>query len=55
MSQSFTLSRVCDSMPPTGIDFEFCAVQQKEVKTFMLSNPTSSLVQFSIAMDDTQD
>ena len=39
-------------MPSQGLDFEYCAVQQTETKTFTLMNPSSSLVQFEILTDE---
>lgn len=49
---SQNLSKVIESMPENGIDFEYCAVQQTETRAFTLSNPTNSLVQFDISTDE---
>ena len=48
---SQSLSKVVDSIPMAGLDFEYCAVMQTETKSFMLTNPTSSLLQFEIVCD----
>jgi hypothetical protein len=48
------LSKVIESIPANGLDFEYCAVQQTESKTFTLMNPTTSLVQFEILTDDSE-
>ena len=52
MSQSFTLARVLESVPEKGLDFEYCAVQTEEKRTFMLCNPTSSTVHFNLQTDE---
>ena len=39
-------------MPQQGIDFEYCAVQQTETRSFTLSNTSASLVHFEVQMDD---
>lgn len=41
-------------MPSSGLDFEYCAVQQTETKTFTLTNPSNSLVQFEILTDEAE-
>ena len=47
------MSKVIESIPSSGLDFEYCAVQQIETKTFTLMNPSSNLVQFEILTDET--
>lgn len=42
-------------MPQQGIDFEYCAVQQVEKRTFTLANSSASLVHFEVSMDDTNE
>lgn len=43
---SNVLVRVAEGVPLAGLDFEYCAVQQTETKTFVLHNSSNSLVQF---------
>lgn len=42
-------------MPAVGLDFEYCAVQQLEKKTFVLHNTSSSMVQFEVQNDNKQE
>ena len=48
---SQNLSRAIESIPNQGLDFEYCAVMQTETKSFTLTNPTSSLLQYEIVND----
>ena len=48
---SQNLSKVVDCIPCNGLDFEYCAVMQTETKSFTITNPTSSLLQFEIVVD----
>lgn len=41
-------------MPQQGIDFEYCAVQQVERRTFTLTNSSASLVHFEVSTDETE-
>ena len=45
------LTKIIDSIPLEGIDFEYCAVKQLETKSFTLPNQSSSLIQFEVLMD----
>ena len=45
------LSKLIESMPLEGIDFEYCAVKQLETKTFTLANQSNSLIQFEVLVD----
>jgi hypothetical protein len=38
------LTKLIDSIPYEGIDFEYCAVKQVETKSFILANQSNSLV-----------
>jgi hypothetical protein len=45
------LTKIIDSIPLEGIDFEYCAVKQLETKSFTLPNQSSSLIQFEVLVD----
>ena len=45
------LTKLIESMPLEGIDFEYCAVKQLETKTFTLANQSNSLIQFEVLVD----
>lgn len=45
------LTKLIDSIPYEGIDFEYCAVKQVETKSFILANQSNSLVQFEVVVD----
>ena len=38
---TFNIAKIIDCIPNPGIDFEYCAVKQTEVRTFTISNPTN--------------
>jgi len=48
---TFNISKIVDSIPSPGIDFEYCAVKQTQTKSFTLTNPTNSLVTIDIQQD----
>jgi hypothetical protein len=45
------LTKIIESIPLEGIDFEYCAVKQLETKSFTLPNQSSSLIQFEVLVD----
>ena len=46
------MSSVADSIPQQGIDFGYCGVGQVSTKSFVLYNPTSSLVRYEVQTDN---
>jgi hypothetical protein len=52
MSLSLALSKLVESVPSNGIDFEYCAVQTTEIRTFTLQNTTQSAYKFAVKLDD---
>lgn len=51
---TFNIAKIVDSMPSPGLDFEYCAVKQTEMKTFTLANPTNSMVTVEIEQDTSE-
>lgn len=45
---SAALERVLSSLPVAGLDFEYCSVKQLETRSFTMSNPSSSMVRYTI-------
>ena len=45
---SSSLQTVADSIPSNGIDFGCCTICIDTTKSFMLANPTSSVVKYEI-------
>ena len=45
---TFNIAKVVENIPQPGLDFGYCAVTRSEVKTFVISNPTQSVVSFDI-------
>lgn len=43
---------VADSVPPNGIDLEYCGIGSVSTKTFTLTNPTFNTVKFEILVDN---
>ena len=49
---TFNISKIVESIPARGIDFEYCAVKQTQSKSFHLSNPTNQMLSFDISTDE---
>ena len=48
---SFSLAKVMEAIPYNGLDFEYCAVLQKESRSIVFTNTTKEIINFELKMD----
>ena len=49
---TFNISKIVDNMPYPGIDFEYCAVRQTQMKSFTLTNPCNNMITIEVEQDE---